>query len=54
MEKIGESMQCPGCKKQICLKESPPVILQCEHFFCGECLKTFKSESEEADGFLTV
>ena len=54
MEQIGENMQCPGCKKEISFMECPPVILQCEHYFCKDCLETFKSESEVIDDFLTV
>ena len=54
MEQIRDSMQCPGCKKEISFKESPPVILQCEHYFCKDCLETFRSENEEVDDFLTV
>jgi len=54
MEKIGEKMLCPGCKKEISFKVTPPVILQCEHYFCKDCLETFKSEAKEIDDFITV
>ena len=54
MEKIGEKMLCPGCKKEISFKDTPPIILHCEHYFCKECLETFRSEAKEIDDFITV